>query len=123
MAELNIQGTSRTFAEKVADLSAEKKAIFDQLADALKAKVKVNERISKKYATYNRGRDLIARISIIGQAIRIHFALDKADVEGKYDKFPLKDLSDRKAYEAFPYMLRLTSDLAVRRALQIIEEL
>ncbi|HHX49399.1 MAG TPA: hypothetical protein GX709_03315 [Clostridiales bacterium] len=123
MAELNIQGTSRTFEEKVADLPKEKREIYEQLRAALNAKEKVHERLSKKYITYNRGRDLIARISIIGQAIRIHFNLSKEDVEGKYEKFPLKDLSDRKVYEKVPYMLRLTSDLALRRALTIIEEL
>jgi len=123
MTQLNIVGESRTFEEKVAALPKERKAIYEQLRAALNAKAKVNERLSKKYITYNRGRELVARISIIGQAVRIHFNLSKEDVAGKYAKFPLKDLSDRKVYGKVPYMLRLTSDLAVRRALQIIEEI
>ena len=120
MAQLNIVGTSRTFEEKVAELPKERKAIYEELRAALNAKAKVNERVSKRYVSYNRGRDIVARITIIGTAVRIHFNLAKADVEGKYEKFPLKDLSDKKSYEKVPYLLRLTSDLAVRRALQII---
>lgn len=119
MAEFEINGTSKTFAEKYEALDADKKATVDAIKGALLAKKKVHERISKKCATYNLGRKAIAKISIIGKSIRLHLALDPASEE--LSKYPLKDLSDKKSYADVPAMLRISSDLALRRALKLIE--
>jgi hypothetical protein len=120
MAELNIQGTSRTFEEKVAGLKPEAKEALEQIKAALLAKKKVNERVSKKYATYNRGRDQIARVSIIATSLRVHLALDPKDHP---DKTWIKDLSAKSAYEKVPAMVRISSPLALRRVLALIEAL
>ena len=120
MAELNIQGTSRTFEEKVAGLKPEAKEALAQIQAALLAKKKVNERVSKKYATYNRGRDQIARVSIIATSLRVHLALDP---KAYTDKTWIKDLSAKSAYEKVPAMVRISSPLALRRVLALIEAL
>lgn len=123
MAELNIVGTSRTFEEKVEGLKALKPETAEALAQiqaALVAKKKVNERISKKYATYNRGRDQIARISIIATSLRVHLAVDP---QAHPDKTWIKDLSAKTAYAKVPAMVRISSPLALRRVLELIETL
>lgn len=118
MAELNIQGTSRTFEEKLAALDAEKKAALNEIREALLAKKNVKERISKKYITFNRGREQVARVSIIATSLRVHLAVDLKDYA---DKTWVKDYSAKVAYEKVPGMVRVSSPLAVRRILQIIE--
>ncbi|HQC55042.1 MAG TPA: hypothetical protein PKX91_04900 [Clostridia bacterium] len=120
MAELNIQGTSKTFEEKLAALSAEKKQAFDEIREALLAKKGVKERVSKKYLTFNRGREQVARISIISTSLRVHLAVNLDDYA---DKGWMKDYSDKVAYERVPGMVRVSSDLAKRRIISIIETL
>lgn len=120
MAELNIQGTSRTFEEKLAALDADKKAAFEQIREALLAKKGVKERVSKKYLTFNRGREQIARISIISTSLRVHLAVDLDEYK---EQTWMKDYSGKVAYERVPGMVRVSSPLAARRILAIIEKL
>ncbi len=122
MTKLVISGTAKTYAEKLAALTPEKAAQVEAIKAALLQKdKKVHERISKKCATYNLGRKALAKISIIGQMVRLHLALDPAAEE--FQKYPLKDLSDKTSYKDVPAMLRITSDLALRRAIKLIEAL
>lgn len=116
---LVINGTSKTYAEKLAALDADKAAAVSRITEALLAKdKKVRERISKKCATFNLGRKPIAKISIIGKSLRLHLALDPAAEE--LQKYPVKDLSDKASYKDVPVMLKISSDLALRRALKLI---
>ncbi len=119
MADFEINGTSKTYAEKFESLDADKKAAVEAIRAALLAKNKVHERISKKCATYNFGRKPVAKISIIGKSVRLHLAIDPASEE--IAKYPVKDLSDKKSYAEVPAMLRISSDLALRRAFKLIE--
>ena len=122
MTKLVISGTAKTYAEKLAALEPDKLAQVEAIRTALLGKdKKVHERISKKCATYNLGRKVLAKISIIGKSVRLHLALDPAAEE--FQKYPLKDLSDKASYSDVPAMLRISSDLAFRRALKMIEAL
>jgi predicted transport protein len=120
MAVLNIKGTSRTFEEKVAGLEKETAEALKAIQAALNAKKKVNERLSKKYVTYNRGRDQVAKISIIAKSLRVHLALDP---KAHPDKTWIKDLSEKSAYAKVPAMVRISSKLALKRVLALIETL
>ena len=122
MTKLVISGTAKTYSEKLAALDADTLAKVEAIKAAILAKdKKVHERISKKCATYNLGRRVLAKISIIDKSGRLHFAIDPAAEE--YAKYPIKDFSDKASYKDVPAMLRISSDLAFRRALKIIESL
>lgn len=122
MAELNISGVSRSFEEKFEALDVEKKAAYETIKAALLAKAKnAHGRVSKKCDTYNIGRKVIARISIIGKCLRVHLAFDPASEA--LEKIPFQDLSDKKLYADVPVMIRISSPLALKRCLSIIEKM
>lgn len=122
MTSLVINGTAKNYTEKLNALDADKLAQVNLIREALLGKdKKVHERISKKCATFNLGRKAIAKISINGKCVRLHLAIDPNDEQ--YQTYPLKDLSDKASYSDVPAMLKISSDLALRRALKLIAAL
>ena len=65
---------------------------------------------------------LIAKISISGKSLRLHLPLDPNDEErfptSKYHQF---SLADKKQYSEVPFTLKIKSDRALKRALELIE--
>ena len=122
MTSLVISGTAKSYIEKLNALDADKLAQVNQIREAILAKdKKVHERISKKCATFNLGRKTVAKISINGKCIRVHLALDPGDE--RFATYPLKDLSEKTSYKDVPAMIKISSDLAFRRALKLIAAL
>ena len=78
-------------------------------------------RISAKGDSFRLHRKLYARITVAGKTLKIYMALNPRDYENT--TIPYKDASDVKKYEDVPFVFKAKSDLSIRRAKQLIEDM
>lgn len=78
-----------------------------------------HDRISWKFETYRIGRKPFVRIDVRGKTIRLYFALNREQMEGKY---AVIDQSNRRTFASFPSLLKVKSDRALRYALELIDQ-
>ena len=78
-------------------------------------------RLSWRAESFYRGRNTYLRMKMCGKTLYLYFALDPAS----YDEsiFHHKDVSDRKEYQKTPMLLRVRSELWVRKAKRLIAEM
>lgn len=107
----------KTFSAKLRLANGDLKENFVTVANELLSYEKVNMRVSRKFATFNKGRRIIARVSVNGKSIRLYLSLNAQEVPEKYS---VKDVSDKKRYADTPVYLKLRSARSVRRAEELI---
>lgn len=118
VTSLNIK--SSTFENKLHFLSGKAKGYYNGLKNEL-LKHGVNNRVVRKAEVFRKS-GLVAKITISGKTLRLHLALDPADVATfpveKYHQF---SLADRKSFVEVPFTVKVKSDLAYRRCLELID--
>ena len=110
-----------SFAEKMLTLDAKTQIYYEKIHNAFKALRKINPRISMKGVSYRLGRELVAKISVRGKTMRLHLALNLNDFAQNI--YFQKDMSDVKAYEEVPFMVKVKSDRGLKKALELVEAL
>lgn len=118
---------SLTFAEKYALSSDILKERYIKLQAALTdtphGTPKIKSRISKQCDTYRREGEIIAKITIIGTSLRINLALDPDAPEYNDGRTPHVNTGHKKVYEQVPFQFKVNSKLALKRALDLIEQI
>ncbi len=112
---------SKPFVLKMQETTEENREYYSSIKNKFLQYRKITARISKKCESFRCGRNLVAKINIVGKTIRVYLALDPK-------KYPTniyfqKDAGDKKAYEEVPMMMRVRSDRALRRTYTLIEGL
>lgn len=110
----------KSFSEKLRKSPADLKGNYKEIRKAA-LEHDLKERVSKNSATYHLGRKTYLKMAIVGKTLRCYFAVPK----DKYDDtaIPLEDVSDKKAYEDTPSLLRVRSSLSMRRAVKLISDM
>ncbi len=112
--KLNI--AKRSFENKIKFTSDKTKAYYSILKNELLS-YRTKSKISKKYESF-RKKGLFAKLSVSGKSLRIHLALDpKAFDESKFHQI---DLGEKKAFKDVPFTMKIRSDLACRRACELM---
>ncbi|MCQ2799621.1 MAG: hypothetical protein MJ228_02495 [Bacilli bacterium] len=112
---------TKSFATKFKESDKELRAKYSELKNALLSHKKIRGRVSTTCDSYRLGRKLLAKIVFAGKHIKLYLALDpKAYDASKYHQV---DVSEKKKFEEVPMQLRIQSDLSVRKALALINEL
>ena len=70
---------------------------------------------------FNLGRKTIAKLGIRGKTLCAYFALDPKDPAFKQTVYNQKDMSDQKAHEKTPFMMKVKSDLGAKRAIRLAD--
>ena len=91
------------------------------IKNALLSYKKVKSTVSWNTDRFNCGRNTIAKMNIRGKTLCVYFALDPKDPEFKQTIYNQKDMSEHKAYEQTPFMMKIKSDLAAKRAVRLVE--
>lgn len=108
----------RSFANKIKFTSDKTKNYYSILKNELLS-YRTKSKISKKSESF-RKKGLFAKISVSGKSLRIHLALDpNAFDENKYHQI---NLGERKEFKDVPFTMKIRSDLACRRAVELIQE-
>ena len=64
--------------------------------------------------------NIIGKMNINGKTLCFYLALDPNDPELKYTVYHQKDVGMQKAYESTPFMVKVKSDAAAKKALRLV---
>jgi len=117
--KLIIKGTKRSFLERISLLDSDTKDYYIKLKNKLLSYPNIKSKMSFSFDSFLLKNNVILRIQIRGKHIRLYYALNPAD----YDIKTMKDLSNVNRYKTTPLMLKITSNLAFKRAMRLIEDL
>ena len=112
--------TRRSFAEKLELADDNLRNKYEELK-AEAARYGLKGRVSKSGDTYHLGRKNYLKIMIVGKTLRTYYALDPKEYAGS--PIPVEDVSEKKAFADMPSMLRVKSDLSLRRAKTLIADM
>ena len=111
----------KSFTAKLKQSEEKVKEYYSALKNELVSYKKINSNVSWHGDRFNHGRDTVAKINIVGKTLGLYLALDPNDEEEfKTTVYHQKDVSAQKAYEHTPFMVKVKSDAAVKKAIRLI---
>ena len=84
---------------------------------------KINSNVSWHGDRFNYGRDTVEKMNICGKTLCFYLALDPNDPEFKSTVYHQKDVGNQKAYESTPFMVKIKSDAAAKKAIRLASAL
>ena len=110
-----------SFSQKLLAQPEDTRGYFNLIHNQLMSYKKVAYRLSFRCASYRLGRKLLAKIFIKGKTMKLALDLDvKAFSEKTYFQ---KDMSSVKSYAEVPFVVKVKSDRAAKRAVSLIDAL
>ncbi len=110
----------RSFTAKMKQSEEQVKAYYSDIKNALTSYKKINSNVSWHGDRFNYGRDTVAKMGINGKTLCFYLALDPNDPELKTTVYHQKDVGAQKAYESTPFMVKIKSDAAAKKALRLV---
>ena len=112
---------SRSFSARMAQADETLKRHYSEIKRELLSYARVNARLSWKHDAFNCGRTQLVKIVVRGKNLCVYLALDPAAYAP--EKYHHVDCSGKSAYAKVPMMLRVKSELGLRKAKQLIAEM
>lgn len=107
----------KSFRAKLSAANDEVKSNFAAIANELLRRRKVKMRISRKYAAFNAGRTVLARITVTERFLKLHLALDSNEQQnGENSAIKIR-------FEDTPALFKVSGSRTLRRATLAINEL
>ncbi len=113
----------RSFTAKMKQSDEEIKGYYSAIKNALTSYARINSTVSWGGDRFNFGRDTIAKIGINGKTLCFYLDLDPEDPELKSSVYHQKNVGGQKAYESTPFMVKIKSAGALKKALRLVETL
>ena len=110
----------KSFTAKMKQSDERVKDFYSTLKNELVSYKRINSTVSWHGDRFNFGRDTVAKMNICGKTLGLYLALDPNDEEFKATVYHQKDVGSQKAYERTPFMVKVKSDAAVKKALRLI---
>ncbi len=110
----------RSFTAKMKQSDEKVKGYYSDIKNELTSYKKVNSNVSWHGDRFNFGRDTVAKINICGKTLCFYLDLDPNDPELKSTIYHQKDVGGQKAYESTPFMVKVKSDAAAKKALRLV---
>ena len=105
------------FAEKIVAADKDIKDKYNELKNEVLA-YGPSSRLSVAGDTFRLRRKAYVKITLVGKTLKVYFALNPNDYVDS--PIPVFDAGDKASYEDVPAMLKVRSDLSVRRAKELI---
>lgn len=109
------------FVDKIKNATDDIKNVYNEIRNELMSYRDVKGRCSSACDTFRLNGSIVAKFLLIGKTIKLYLALNPNDEKLPQNIYHQKDESKKKAYKETPFMVRLQSDLAVRKAKKLIE--
>lgn len=113
----------KSFTAKLKQSEDTVKSFYSELKNGLTSYKKVNSNVSWHGDRFNYGRETVARINIVGKTLGLYLALDPESEEFKTTVYHQKNVGNQKAYENTPFMVKVKSEAAVKKALRLVAAL
>ncbi len=111
----------RSFTAKMKQSDESVKGYYSAIKNAFSAYKKLNSTVSWHGDRFNYGRETVAKMNIVGKTLNLYLALDPNSEEFKTTVYHQKDASEHKAYESTPFLVKIRSEMAVKKALRLVE--
>ncbi len=111
----------RSFVEKMLKSEADVKGKYDELKSYLLSYKGVKTRVSIAGDSFRYKKELLIKITLEGKTLKVYFALDPNSF--KDSPIPIIDASDKVCYSEVRSLLRVRSNLSLRRAKRLADEL
>ncbi len=111
----------RSYECKLRQADDEIKYYYSEIKNELLAYSRVKSGMSWNGDRFNLGRDTIAKININGKTLCLYLALNPD--EYSITKYHHKYVGDIKAYESTPMMVKVKSNMGLKKAVQLIFEM
>jgi hypothetical protein len=72
---------------------------------------------------FNFGRETVAKMTVVGKTLKLYLALDVNDPELKETVYHQNDVSDQKAYESTPFLVKVKSEVGAKKAIRLVKYL
>ncbi len=109
----------KSFTAKMKQSEETVKEYYSQIKNELTSYKKINSNVSWHGDRFNFGRDTVAKMNICGKTLCFYLALDPNDPEFKSTVYHQKDVGGQKAYESTPFMVKVKSDAAAKKAVRL----
>lgn len=113
----------KSFTAKMKQSEDGVKAYYSDIKNELTSYKRINSNVSWHGDRFNFGRDTVAKMTIVGKTLNLYLALDPNDPEFKTTVYHQKDVGSQKAYESTPFMVKVKSDAAAKKALRLVAAL
>ncbi len=114
----------RSFTAKMSQSEEDVKSFYSDLKNALLSYKKVRSNVSWHGDRFNYGRETIAKMGINGKTLCFYVALDPNDEEQfKPTVYHQKNVGDQRAHESTPFMVKVRSAAAVKKAVRLVDAL
>lgn len=110
----------KSFTAKMKQSDERVKGYYSDLKNELTSYKKINSNVSWHGDRFNFGRDTVAKVNICGKTLCFYLALDPEDPELKSTIYHQKNVGNQKAYENTPFMVKIKSDAAAKKALRLV---
>lgn len=108
----------KTFAQKFNEAPELLKERYYEIVREFLSYRDVKSRVSKRCDTYRISHEMVGRIFITGNSLKINLPLDV----NAYPEYPHSDSSDQKSLIDTPFRFKIASNLGVKRAKMLIAE-
>lgn len=110
----------RSFTAKMKQSEEKVKGYYSDIKNELTSYKKINSNVSWHGDRFNFGRDTVAKVNICGKTLCFYLALDPEDPEYKSTIYHQKNVGHQRAYESTPFMVKIKSDAAAKKALRLV---
>ncbi len=110
----------RSFTAKMKQSEEHVKIYYSDIKNALTSYKRINSNVSWHGDRFNYGRDTVAKIGVNGKTLCFYLALDPNDPELKTTVYHQKDVGNQKAYESTPFLVKVKSEAAAKKALRLV---
>ncbi|MBO7297866.1 MAG: hypothetical protein J6U60_02320, partial [Clostridia bacterium] len=110
----------KSFTAKLKQSEEQVKGYYSDIKNALTSYKKINSNVSWHGDRFNFGRETVAKMAICGKTLCLYLALDPENPELKQTVYHQKNVGDQRAHEATPFMVKIKSDAAAKKAVRLI---
>ena len=107
------------FDEKVEKASPDLKRHYNEIKNVIMKYRNVHSRISKAGDSFRCKGQKYVYMTIVGKTLKVYLALDPFSID--QNVYHHRDVSNKKKYQVTPTLLRVKSELAVKKTIKLIE--
>lgn len=112
---------NHTMTAKVLNAENDVKQIYNDIKNYLLSYKGIKSRYSSACESFRLSRKLMAKFVIIGRTVKLYLALDPNEFPNNI--YHQKDESKKKAYIDVPFMVKVKSNLSIRKAKELIDKM
>ncbi len=113
----------KSFVAKMKQSETKLKVYYSDIKNAFDSYKRINSTVSLQGDRFNFGRDTIAKMTVVGKTLKLYLALDVNDPELKETVYHQNDVSDQKAYESTPFLVKVKSEVGAKKAIRLVKYL